>query len=541
MDRNRIYALFLDLCRYVNWTDDDARRMRSIAARLATKIEPLVDDFYAEIERHAETRKVITGGPEQVAQLHKTLTRWLEEFFVGPYDLDYVLRRWKVGHRHVEIGLDQSYMIAALSRLRQGLTRGLIGAARDGWLSSQSEQKRGTVAEHIATLNKLLDLDLAIIQDSYQRESVAREQQAESKRSADAIRQERDFAESLIDTAHAIVLVLDARGRIVRFNAYMEALCGYKLDEVRGKDWFDMFLAPADRPGVQKVFDAAARGIPTAGNVHPIVTRDGQSRQIAWWDKTLRDGSDNIVGILAIGHDVTELKEAETQLVQAERLAAVGKAITSLAHESRNALQRSQACLEMLSRRVADRPEAVDLVNRVQGAQDDLSRLYEEVRLYAAPVRLSIDHWRMDEIVAEAWDHLTHSKLGRSVQLRQHVDRADTRCHADRFAMHQVFRNILENALSLCDDPVHIDVAYQGILLDGRDALQIVLRDNGPGLTRDVQQHMFDEFYTTKTQGTGLGLAIVKRLVEAHSGQVAARSPAGQGAEIIITLPREAP
>jgi DNA-binding NtrC family response regulator len=84
-----------------------------------------------------------------------------------------------------------------------------------------------------------------------------------------------------------------------------------------------------------------------------------------------------------------ELKAAQQRALQAERLAAIGEAMTGLVHESRNALQRSQAALARLARRVKDRPEALDLIALVQKAQDDLHQLYEEVREYAAPIRIN--------------------------------------------------------------------------------------------------------------------------------------------------------
>jgi signal transduction histidine kinase len=170
MDPDDLYQRYQDLQTYVAWTDEDARRVNAIAGVLEPCLPALVDDFYAEIERHPEARKVITGGAAQIARLKGTLVQWLRELLAGPYDRDYVLRRWRVGWRHVEIGLDQVYTNVALSRLRTGLHHGL------------QERWRGDPADLPATaraLNKLLDLDLAIIEDAYQNEYAARQQRAE--------------------------------------------------------------------------------------------------------------------------------------------------------------------------------------------------------------------------------------------------------------------------------------------------------------------------------------------------------------------------
>src|SRR5204862_3652078 len=112
------FPRYQELQRYVGWTDDDARRVAAVAGLVEPSLPALVDDFYAEIERHADARKVITGGAAQIERLKGTLVQWLRELFHGRYDADYVARRWRVGWRHVEIGLDQVYTNAALSRLR---------------------------------------------------------------------------------------------------------------------------------------------------------------------------------------------------------------------------------------------------------------------------------------------------------------------------------------------------------------------------------------------------------------------------------------
>ena len=238
---------------------------------------------------------------------------------------------------------------------------------------------------------------------------------------------------------------------------------------------------------------------------------------------------------VSTGLDTTERKRAEERLLQSERLAAIGEAMTSLAHESRNALQRSQACLEMLARRVEDRPEALHLVNRIQVAQDDLHQLYEEVRAYAAPLKIRPQLCNLTEVIDESWNELAIKREGRSARLLQNGGSAGTSCFVDRFALRQVFRNIFDNALAACQDPVEIDAGCEDFAPDAR-AVRISIRDNGPGLTSEQRERIFDAFYTTKTHGTGLGMAICKRIVEAHGGEIAVGN--GPGAEFVITLPK---
>jgi signal transduction histidine kinase len=170
MSPDEIFHRYQELQAYVGWTDADARRVQSVASLLEPVLAPLIDDFYAEIERHPEARKVITGGAAQIERLKGTLRGWLRDLLRGPYDQDYIVRRWRVGWRHVEIGLDQVYTNVALSRLRSGLVKNL----HETWQDDPKE-----LQPVVRSLNTLLDLDLAIIEDAYQTEYTGRLQRSE--------------------------------------------------------------------------------------------------------------------------------------------------------------------------------------------------------------------------------------------------------------------------------------------------------------------------------------------------------------------------
>ena len=169
-DIDGLYQRYSELQSYVGWSDDDARRVQAVAGSLDPFLSGLIDDFYAEIERHPAARSVITGGDEQIQRLKRSLTQWLRELLSGPYDRAYVVRRWRVGRRHVEIGLDQVYTNVALSRLRFGL----IGVLGRVWTESREE-----LVATIQSLDRLIDLDLAEIEDAYQAEHLDRRQRSE--------------------------------------------------------------------------------------------------------------------------------------------------------------------------------------------------------------------------------------------------------------------------------------------------------------------------------------------------------------------------
>ena len=164
------FERYQELQRYVGWTEFDAARVKEAGEVLGSEFGVLIDDFYTEIKQHPAALQVITGGEEQILRLKESLQKWLEELFSGSYDQAYVARRWRVGYRHVEIGLDQVFTNAALSRLRRGLLHSL---------EARWQGEPDALLACRVSLNSLIDLDLAIIEDAYQAEYQRRQVTAE--------------------------------------------------------------------------------------------------------------------------------------------------------------------------------------------------------------------------------------------------------------------------------------------------------------------------------------------------------------------------
>lgn len=361
----------------------------------------------------------------------------------------------------------------------------------------------------------------------------------ERKAADEALRRERDFAEGLIDTARAMVLVLDGVGRVVRVNPYVEHVTGRRPDEVRGRDWFDALVPPGDRRRAREATLRALAGEAGEPLVYPVLDVDGRRRFVEWANRAL-DAPGGGACVLAIGRDITALEEARERALQAERLAAIGEMVTGLSHESRNALHRSQVCLEMLAFEVEDRPEATQLIDRLQAAHDDLYHVFEDVRTYAGSIVLEPRPCDLAEVWRDAWAQLGASRPARTDELHEELDGVDPTCAADPFRLGQVFRNILDNALSAGPGPARVEIACSPAELSGVPAIRVAVRDNGPGLGPEARRRIFEPFFTTKTRGTGLGMAITRRIVEAHGGRIAV-GDGGPGAEIIVTLPRGLP
>jgi two-component system, LuxR family, sensor kinase FixL len=350
--------------------------------------------------------------------------------------------------------------------------------------------------------------------------------------------EQRDFAERLIEAAQAIILVLDLEGHIVRGNPYLEQVTGYRLAEVQGKDWATTLFPEEHHMPMRQLLREMLTNNGISSSVQPIRTRGGEERQIKWSKKLLTGRNGCLAGVLAVGTDISDLRQTQDRVAHGQRLAVLGQMEAALAHEGRGALHDIQGCAELLAHEIPDRPEALDLLSGIQDAQYRLQRLFDDVCSYAALPRLESRNSDLAEIWRDAWNRLGHARKDRDTRLDEVMNGVDLHCNVDPIRMAQVFRNIFDNSLAACGDSVRITLGGSDADLNGDAALCICVRDNGPGLSPEQQQRIFEPFYTTKAQGLGLGMAIAQYIVQAHGGRIAVGCGSGCGAELLLTLPR---
>ena len=531
MSPQELFDRYRELQQYVGWSEEDPAAIARVRPLLLPILPSLIEDFYNQVLTNPHTRIAITGGDAQVQRLKGTLQAWLVELLEGPYDSEYVQRRWRVGRKHVEIGLPQVFTSAALSRIRRRLTAELLRNADVDPVS-------------FLALDRLIDLDLAIVEEAYTANFVLRVQEAD-RVIAQARQQELELARrrseanlgALLESAPCLIVILRPDLHIAYVGPHAEELTGLPPQAFIGRLYTELMIREEKRAEFRDIVARVLQGETAHGFEHRITGADGREH---WQHMNARrlDDYEGGPAILVVGLDITSLKAAQDQALQSARLAAIGQMMTGLAHESGNALARSMACLEMLEMEVEDRPEALDFIRRIRAAQDHLRQLYEEVRGYAAPVNLCREPGNVSQVWRQAWNHLMALHQGSDADLQEHLKTPNVGCPLDAFRLEQVFRNIFENALAACGPSLRIAVTVEDEKLNEKPALRINIRDNGPGLTPEQKRRIFEPFFTTKIKGTGLGMAITQRIVQAHGGRIFVGESEGPGAEIVVVLPR---
>jgi signal transduction histidine kinase len=238
--------------------------------------------------------------------------------------------------------------------------------------------------------------------------------------------------------------------------------------------------------------------------------------------------------------DTPRTDMALQRLVRAERRAAVEEAMTALAHDCRNALQRMQSCLTLMKLRGNE--EVQSLVADMQQTQDRLHRLYEEAQGAVAPLTLDRRHADVRKLVERVWRQLRLKWSEKSIDWAVRLDGTiGTRAFVDSQRLGQALRSVLESAIEV--SPPHGNVACVfGESQDGnRTFLELAIEDSGPRISSNGNGngngHGF--LYHTKHRGSGLGLAVAQRIIDEHDGGILIDDRSGGGARVVVTLPRD--
>ncbi len=343
----------------------------------------------------------------------------------------------------------------------------------------------------------------------------------------------RVFFENIVQDAGEAIVSLDNDGIIRTWNRSAEEIYGYKAAEIVGSSFEKLVPPDLLAAGEAEMILAAVR---KNGYLRNHETRrlrkDGSTISVRMTASPLHDGEGRIIGSSAIISDTTAEQEMEARLIQAEKLAAIGQAAASTAHEVRNALAGISGTIEVLEDTAAWRelPEEVGAEVKVQIAR--ISSIIDDLLNYARPGKLAL----------------------RRADIHQILDRVLMSNSIPEAAGKRVVRRFSDGQLCAVVDPVRLEQAFQNLTANAYQAMEpggtlevttrraggeieVSFSDTGSGMGGETLRHALEQFYTTKSRGTGLGLAIVQAIVEAHGGRIHLASKPRTGTTVTVKLP----
>ncbi len=359
----------------------------------------------------------------------------------------------------------------------------------------------------------------------------------ERKKAEDAVKKESSFTSAVIDTAGALIVVLDEAGRVIRFNRTCEQITGYAAGEVTGRSFWELLLTDDDAHAMAQAFDRLQSEPFPAKVKNNLRTRDGKHRIIDWSNTTFPAGGDRVEYVISIGIDITEERMLTMQLMHAEKLSAVGTLSASIAHEINHPLFGIRNVLDRIREKAgldADNLEFVELAVKECDRIKDLIRDLQDFNRPTSGVKTPINlHAGIDNMLL-----LSKKELKRKgITVRRDYAPEITEITAVADQIKQVFLNLINNAMEAIEENGTITITTRR----RDDCAVIEISDTGAGIKPEDMDHIFEPFFTTKAavKGTGLGLSVTYGIIKSHHGDITVGSTPGEGTTFTITLPIE--
>ena len=351
------------------------------------------------------------------------------------------------------------------------------------------------------------------------------------------LREEQEFVRRLVACFPDIIVVLDTNGRYTFVSPRVQEFLGYTSDEYLGAS-LEERPHPDDRESLLAFFRSLTAGETSFGAVeYRTAHKNGGWRTVRANASPLTNAEGKIIGVVASARDVTESKRLEQQLMQSEKLAAIGQMVSGVAHELNNPLTAILGVSDLLHERMAD-DAARRQVQLIHKQARKAAELVQGLLMFSRPSRHQSQRVRIADLIARAVELQKAELETRHITVDVETEADLSVVEADPQHMTQVFVNLLANAaqaISSVSDHGRICIHINAV--EGKQ--EIVVDDDGPGVRADIRSKIFDPFFTTHrtSGGSGLGLTICLVIIKEHGGIIEAQTSPQGGARFRILLP----
>jgi PAS domain S-box-containing protein len=359
----------------------------------------------------------------------------------------------------------------------------------------------------------------------------------------------KEYAETLLESANAMIVVLDAAGNVQVFNKAAEEITGYSRHDLAGRNWFET-LVPKDRfPAVWEIFTKHEQQRIPRSFENPILTKGGDERYISWQNTEIIENG-IFQGSISYGIDITRHKELENQLLQSQKIDAIGQLSGGIAHDFNNMLSVILGHSELIKSGLPPGDPLLMNVMEIEHAGRHSRDITRQLLAFSRKQIIEPKPTNLNRSIENIRKTLS-SLIGENIELRifPHKDLWNVRI--DPTQVDQIVFNLATNArdampkggtLTIETSNMEHDETYCSLHVECKTGQYVVLSvtDDGVGMDKEMLTHIFEPFWTTKGvgKGTGLGLATVYGITRQNGGFVFVYSEPGIGTTFSIHIPR---
>jgi len=347
-------------------------------------------------------------------------------------------------------------------------------------------------------------------------------------------RAERHLA-SVVECANDLVISMDPGGNIVTWNWAAENISELKAEQVREQSLLSL-CAAEQRPVMAEILKRLTRGEDVQNTEVNLLTATSQEIPIAWNCSSMRDDAGKVVGIVAVGRDLTERRRLEAQLIQSTKMASLGVMAGGIAHELRNPLGIISASAQLLMERPEDTQLRCQGLEKICTATQRASLIIENLLKFARPQDGRKREVDVHAVLEETLVLLANQMVLQKIILKKELRPGLLNVFANPELLQQVFTNLVLNAWNAMPQGGTLTVATRA---SESGEIEILFKDTGLGIPEEQLPQIFDPFFTTMPvgKGIGLGLSICYSIVRQHQGTIDVESQVGRGSTFTVRLP----
>jgi PAS domain S-box-containing protein len=355
----------------------------------------------------------------------------------------------------------------------------------------------------------------------------------ESKRAQDTLARSEARYRHLVESASDAIVTLDANGRFTTVNHAAENISGFKRDELVGQ-WFAPMLPDDDLPKALGHFQRALAG-ETGLFETMFLRKDGEVRMISVTYSTPQKDEE----VLCLIRDVTDQKMLQEQLIQSEKMSAIGQLVSGVAHELNNPLAGISAFAQLLLAEKRFPPDQRTAAETIYSEARRASRIVQNLLTFARQHKAEKGPTEINQVLDDTLELRGYELRVRGIDVRREYDESLPDTMADAHQLQQVFLNLMTNAEQAMEQR---DGHHHRLTVRTRrsgESIRIEIEDTGAGIPANLIERIFNPFFTTKPtgSGTGLGLSISLGIVREHEGRIWAENPPQTGARFVVEIP----
>ena len=373
------------------------------------------------------------------------------------------------------------------------------------------------------------------------------------KRKEHALQREKERAQSYLEIADILIVVIDQKGLVRLINQKGCQTLGLEESRIIGTPWLP-YVRDESKDNMRRWLSGDLNENRDAHYEISLVSVAGEIRRIMWRFAAFPDEAGEGELLLASGMDVTDIRELEKAVRVQEKLSAVGTMASGIAHDFNNILTAIIGYTMLAVEGLGDQENTKEFLHRVMEAGQRASDLVARLLSFTNLEDQELQPRDLGPVLLEA-TALLRGSLPATIEMSVDISRALKTVKSDSTQIHQLLMNLGTNAgkamhghvgvLEVLADTIYLTESAipEDSALEAGEHLRLIVRDNGIGMTSDTLGNIFDPFFTTAglgfgaTEGTGLGLSVVHRIVTGHKGHISVESEPGEGTTITVMLP----